>query len=81
MALVAGENKSQRVAFTDMPAIYIGKGKPHFDEAFDGKPWQQGESKPDPSTDIDSVQIAVPVKDGGPVIGVLLVSLTTANLK
>lgn len=74
-------NKSQRVAFTSMPAIYIAKGKPNFDEAFDGKLWNQGESKPDPSTDIDTVQIAVPVKDGSDVIGVLLVSLTAANLK
>ena len=74
-------NKSHRVAFTSMPAIYIAKGKPNFDEAFDGKLWNQGESKPDPSTDIDTVQIAAPVKDGSDVIGVLLVSLTAANLK
>lgn len=79
--IVLSGNKSQRVAFTSMPAIYIGKGKPNFDEAFDGKLWHQGESKPDPSTNIDSVQIAAPVKDGGQVIGVLLVSLTAANLK
>ena len=78
--IVLSGSKSQRVAFTSMPAIYIGKGKPNFDEAFDGKPWQQGESKPDPSTDIDTVQIAAPVKEGGEVIGVLLVSLTVANL-
>ena len=74
-------NKSHRVAFTSMPAVYIGKGRPNFDDAFDGKLWQQGESKPDPSTHIDSVQIAAPVKDGDEVIGVLLVSLTAANLQ
>ena len=79
--IVLSGNKSHRVAFTSMPAIYIAKGKPNFDEAFDGKLWNQGESKPDPSTDIDTVQIAVPVKDGSDVIGVLLVSLTAANLK
>ena len=79
--IVLSGNKSQRVAFTSMPAIYIGKGKPNFDEAFDGKVWQQGETKPDPSTGIDTVQIAAPVKDAGSVIGVLLVSLTAANLK
>jgi len=78
--IVLSGNKSHRVAFTDMPAIYIGKGKPNFDEAFDGKVWQQGETKPDPSTNIESVQIAAPVKDGGNVIGVLLVSLTASNL-
>lgn len=79
--IVLSGNRSQRVAYTSMPAIYIGKGKPNFDEAFDGKTWQQGESKPDPSTNIDSVQIAAPVKDGGDVIGVLLVSLTAAALQ
>lgn len=79
--VVLSGNKSQRVAFTSMPAIYIGKGRPNFDEAFDGKLWQQGESRPDPSTHIDTVQIAAPVKDGNEVIGVLLVSLTAANLQ
>lgn len=74
-------NKGQRIAYTSMPAIYIGKGKPNFDEAFEGKLWHQGESKPDPSTEIDTVQIAAPVKEGDDVIGVLLVSLTVANLQ
>lgn len=79
--IVLSGNKSQRVAFTSMPAIYLGKGKPNFDEAMDGKLWQQPETKPDPSTNIDTVQIAAPVRDGSDVIGVLLVSLTAANLK
>lgn len=78
--IVLSGNKSQRVAFTSMPAIYIAKGKPNFDEAFEGKLWHQGETKPDPSTNIESVQIAAPVKDGGQVIGVLLVSLTASAL-
>ena len=79
--IVLSGDKSQRVAFTSMPAIYLGKGKPNYDEAIGGKAWQQGESKPDPSTNIDTVQIAAPVKDGGKVIGVLLVSLTAENLQ
>ena len=73
--------KSQRVAYTSMPAKYLGKGAPNFDDSMEGKVWQQGESKPDPSTNIDTVQISAPVKDGGKVIGVLLVSLTADNLK
>ncbi len=79
--IVLSGNKGQRVAYTSMPAIYIGKGKPNFDEAFEGKTWRQSETKSDPSTNIDSVQIAAPVKDGSAVIGVLLVSLTAANLQ
>lgn len=79
--IVLSGDKSHRVAFTSMPAIYIGKGKPNFDESFSGKAWQQGESKPDPSTNIESVQISAPVKNGNDVIGVLLVSLTAASLQ
>lgn len=79
--IVLSGTKSQRVAFTSMPAIYLGKGKPNFDAAMEGKVWQQGESKPDPSTNIDTVQIAAPVKDGDKTIGVLLVSLTADTLK
>lgn len=78
--IVLSGDKSHRVAFTSMPAVYIGKGKPNFDEPIGGKVWQQDESKPDPSTHIDTVQIAVPVKDGDKAIGVLLVSLTAENL-
>lgn len=80
--MVLSGDKSHRVAFTSMPAIYIGKGRPNFDTSMnDGKVWQQGESKSDPSTNIDTVQISAPVKDGNTVIGVLLVSLTAANLQ
>lgn len=80
--IVLTGDKSHRVAFTSMPAVYLGKGRPNFDTSMnDGKVWQQGESKPDPSTNIDTVQISAPVKDGGTVIGVLLVSLTAANLQ
>ena len=80
--VVVSGDKSQRVAFTSMPAIYIGKGRPNFDTSFDeGKVWQQAQVQPDPSTQIPTVQISAPVKDGGKVIGVLLVSLTAAALQ
>jgi len=80
--IVLSGAKSQRVAYTSMPAKYLGKGAPNFDTSMnDGKVWQQDESKPDPSTNIDTVQISAPVKDGGKVIGVLLVSLTADALK
>ena len=79
--VVSGE-KSQRIGFTSMPAIYIGKGRPNFDTSFDeGKVWQQAQIQPDPSTQIPTVQISAPVRDGGKVIGVLLVSLTAAALQ
>ena len=79
--IVLSGNKSHRVSYTSMPAKYIGKGAPNFDTAMEGKLWNQAETKPDPSTNIDSVQIAAPVKDGSEVIGVLLISLTAASLQ
>ncbi len=79
--VVLSGNKSHRVSYTSMPAKYIGKGAPNFDVAIEGKLWNQAETKPDPSTNIDSVQIAAPVKDGSEVIGVLLISLTAASLQ
>lgn len=80
--IVLSGEKSQRVAFTSMPAVYLGKGRPNFDTSMnEEKVWQQDESKPDPSTNIDTVQISAPVVDGGQVIGVLLVSLTADALK
>ncbi|HWR87018.1 MAG TPA: hypothetical protein VN277_01205 [Acidiferrobacterales bacterium] len=80
--IVLSGAKSQRVAYTSMPAKYLGKGAPNFDTSMnDAKVWQQDESKPDPSTNIDTVQISAPVMDGGKVIGVLLVSLTADALK
>lgn len=80
--IVLSGAKSQRVAFTSMPAVYLGKGRPNFDTSMnDGKVWQQDESKPDPSTNIDTVQVSAPVKDGDKIIGVLLVSLTVDHLK
>ena len=71
------------MAFTSKPLLYIGKGRPNFDVPFfEGRLWQQNESKPDPSTGIDTVQVTAPVKDErGRVIGVLLVSLTAASLR
>lgn len=74
--IVLSGDKSQRVAFTSMSVIYLGKGKPNFDEAMEGKVWQQDESKPHPGTHIDTVQITAPVKDGDEAIGVPLISLT-----
>lgn len=80
--IVLSGDKSHRVGFTSMPAVYIGKGKPNFDTSMnEGKVWQQGETKPDPSTNIESVQISAPVMDGGKVIGVLLVALTASHLQ
>src|SRR3569623_1764755 len=46
--IVLSGDKSHRVAFTSMPAIYIGKGKPTFDESFSGKVGGKGGKKTPP---------------------------------
>ena len=79
--LVLTGNQGHRFAFTSQPASYLSKDKMHFTESFAGKVWQMKDSQPDPSTKIDTVQITVPVKEGGAIIGVLLLSLTADNLR
>lgn len=79
--LVLSGAESQRVAFTAKPTLYFAKGFQNFDVAMNGEIWQQSESKPDSMNKIDTVQIAVPVKDDNKVIGVLLVYLKAENLK
>lgn len=79
--IVLSGAQGQRVAFTAKPALYLANGLPNFDAAMNGENWQQSESKPDSRNNIDTVQIAVPVKDDNKVIGVLLVNLNADNLK
>jgi hypothetical protein len=80
--IVLSGDRGQRVAFTEMPAAYLGKGRPNFDTSFDeNKFWQQPQIQPDPVTQIPTIQVSQPVRDGGKVIGVLLVALTAAALK
>ena len=79
--LVLTGSHGQRFAFTSKPLSYMSKDKTHFTESFSGKIWQMKESQPDPSTKIETVQITVPVRDAGQIIGVLLLSLTAENLR
>lgn len=79
--LVLTGSHGQRFAFTSKPASYMSKDKTHFSESFSGQIWQMKESQPDPSTKVETVQITVPVRDAGQVIGVLLLSLTADNLR
>jgi C4-dicarboxylate-specific signal transduction histidine kinase len=60
--LVAGSNK---------PLLYNVSSRPPFQAAIKGAAWAAKEAKPDPTTQIKSVQISAPIKDGGQVIGVL----------
>jgi hypothetical protein len=59
------------VAGAKKPLVYNVSKRPPFKNAIAGKVWHAGKAKPDPTTQIKSVQIAVPVKDGDEIIGVL----------
>ena len=59
------------VAGAKKPLVYDVSKRPPFKNAIAGKAWHGGKAKPDPTTQIKSVQISVPVKDGSDVIGVL----------
>ena len=64
------------VAGSKKPLVYNVKKRPPFKKAITGSPWHAGKAKPDPTTQIKSVQISVPVKDGGDTIGVLHSAVT-----
>jgi hypothetical protein len=68
--------KGEKVAFEHKPTSYLHAGTPKFDVPMTGKAWQ-GEHEFDDSTGAEATQIAVPVRDGNTVIGVLVVGVAT----
>jgi hypothetical protein len=68
-----------KVAFLSKPTNWSHKGKPKHDVPMTGKTWQ-GPVEVDESTGTQQVQVAVPVKDGGKVIGSLVVGLSVDKL-
>ena len=69
--LVLRNAESDVSAASIKPLVYHNIARPVFFNAIKGKPWRANEIKPDPTTQIKSVQISAPVMDGGKVIGVL----------
>ncbi len=65
--LIAGSNKA---------LLFNNASRPQFKEPRTGKAWSGKEAKPDPTTQILSVQIAVPIMDGATVIGVMNAAVT-----
>jgi hypothetical protein len=70
--------KGEKVAFEHKPTSYLHAGTPKFDVPMTGKDWQ-GEHELDESTKAEATQIAVPVRDGDKVIGVLVVGVATKS--
>lgn len=58
------------------PLIFNNASRPVFSNAIKGQAWSANEIKPDTSTQVPSVHVAVPVLDGGKTIGVLHAGVT-----
>jgi hypothetical protein len=69
--VVVRDKAGNLVAANTKVALYNVAHRPVFKTAITGAPWQQESVQKDVTTQIKGVQIAVPVKDGGAVIGVM----------
>lgn len=69
-----------KVAFLSKTSGWSHKGKAKHDDPMAGKTWQ-GPIEMDESTGLKSVQVAVPVMDGGKAIGSLVVGFSVTKLK
>lgn len=69
--LVLRDQKGNVVGASAKPLLFNNASRPQFANAMKGQPWAATEVKPDPTTQIPSVQVGVPVVDGGKAIGVL----------
>lgn len=69
--LVLRDQKGNAVGASAKPLLFNNANRPQFVQAMKGQPWIAPEVKPDPLTQVPSVQVGVPVLDGGKPIGVL----------
>ncbi len=74
--LFVRDEKGNMVAGSGKALLYNAATRPPFKEAMKGDPWNAGEIKPDPTTQVKSVHISAPVLDGGKVIGALHSAVT-----
>lgn len=69
-----------KVAFLAKTSNWSHKGKAKHDDPMAGKTWQ-GPIEVDESTGLKSIQVAVPVLDGGKAIGSITVGYSVTKLK
>lgn len=74
--LFVRDAKGNMVAGSVKALIYNAAARPPVKEAMKGKPWNAGEVKPDPTTQIKSIHVSAPILDGGAVIGVIHTAVT-----
>jgi len=70
------DEKGNLVAGSNKPLLYNVATRGPFVNGIKGTVWDSGSVKPDPTTQKKSVQIGVPVMDGGKPIGVLHAAVT-----
>jgi hypothetical protein len=69
--LFVRDQKANLVAGSNKALLFNNASRPQFKDAVSGNAFRAKEAKPDPTTQILSVQVAVPIKDGATVIGVM----------
>lgn len=69
--LYVRDAKGNLVAGSSKPAVFNVSDRPPFQQAMKGQPWQAKGAAPDPTTQVNSVQVSAPVMDGGKAIGVI----------
>ena len=74
--LVLRDEKGNLVAASIKPLLYNNATRPVHINGMKGQAWAAAEVKPDPTTQIKSVQASAPVMDGGKVIGVIHTGIT-----
>jgi hypothetical protein len=74
--VVARDKSGNVVAANTKVVLYNVSHRPVFKNAITGTPWQQDAVQKDVTTQVKSVQIAVPIKDGAEVIGVMHASVS-----
>ena len=70
------DQKGNVVSGVARTLLFNAASRPHIAAALKGEVANGQDVKPDPTTQVKSVQLAVPVMDGGKVIGVLHTAIT-----
>lgn len=74
--------RGEKVAFAEKTISYLHKGQEKFDVPMStGKPWHMTKPWFDESLQAYALQVAVPVMDGGKVIGVLVASIPVSHFE
>lgn len=74
--VVVRDKAGNLVAANTKVVLYNVAHRPVFKTAITGTPWQQEQMQKDVTTQLVGVQIAVPIKDGATIVGVMHAAVT-----